>query len=418
MKLKFFIPLMGAAFCSFGVIHSVNLGRAALYALIARSQAALETDKATQNADLAAALAPGNPEVYVAKSSVLLTQRNYAAVKTTMDEAIKLLPRDYFLRLEQGRALDIAQDGGGAVAAYYEAARLAPHYADVSWELGNNLIRAGRQTEGLAELKRAALRNPTLWPALIDLSANLLSDPSQAETSLAPQTKEAKFAFARYYALHGRANDAIRFASPLESLTESEKSQLLNDLIIKRHYTAAKAVWKAAEGARFKSGDALIADGSFEYPLLKDERYFGWKLGAGRATFAVDLDTVKPREGKSSLRVRYSGETAIDGIVYQTVPISANTAYRISFAAKVEELVSGGLPVLYIVGIDGAKRETLGKLPLLSGTADWRNFHLDFQTGKFEAVSVELQRNGCDTAQCPIFGNLWLDAFELKPISR
>jgi hypothetical protein len=47
-------------------------------------------------------------------------------------------------------------------------------------------------------------------------------------------------------------------------------------------------------------------------------------------------------------------------------------------------------------------------------TDGWRSTSIDFTTGESTtAIQIAVQRNPCNTQQCPIFGKLWLDDFFL-----
>ncbi len=413
------IPLLGLVICAWSGVQAYRAGMSSLYALVARAKASTDVVSALGDADKAIGYDTGNPESHLAKGSLLLAQRKNDEVRTEIMRAINLLPRDYFVWLELGRARDFANDEAGALAALDNAVKLAPHYADVAWQLGNTLLRGGRQTEGFAELRRAALRNPRLWPALIDLAASLTGDLRQVELMLKPETKEASMAFARYYAKHDKPSDALRQFTSVAEPDENQRIALLSELFAAQHYAAAREIWLLREGKNYSDSKLQITNGGFEFALTPDEKWFGWRISKAPSVLQIATDLVNPQSGEGSVRVDFSGDALADNqLLWQYVPLTTTSTYSLSFYIKTKEIVSGGLPVMSVIGLNGNKRELLASSgPLPSGTTGWRKFEIPF-TGKpqTKGISIELQRKGCSSPPCPLFGSLWLDDFTLRSI--
>jgi tetratricopeptide (TPR) repeat protein len=237
----------------------------------------------------------------------LLEQKRYTEVDAEIQEAIKLLPRDYFVWLELGRARDFAGNDAEALAAFYKAASLAPAYADVSWQLGNTLLRSGKSAEGFAELRKAATRNSGLWLSLIDLAASLSSNTQKSEDFLKPDTNEAYLAFATYYATHKMPTEALRLFGQAKMVSDIEQTELLKLLFTAKHYNAAYKIWLLGEGKQF-ADERLIVNRDFESPLNPEEKWFGWNTVKTPNVLVVKTDFETPKSGASSLRVDFTGE--------------------------------------------------------------------------------------------------------------
>src|SRR5207248_5094136 len=70
-----------------------------------------------------------------------------------------------------GRARAALGDTDGGIAALRRAVELAPNYAEQRWHLGNALLRAGRNEEAFAELRRAADADPDKYrPQVFNLA--------------------------------------------------------------------------------------------------------------------------------------------------------------------------------------------------------------------------------------------------------
>ena len=233
---KLLLPLLGTIVSIWGISQAYASGMSSLYAVFARSLAQNDINAGFQAADKAIAYSKSNPEAHLAKARLLLEQNRHTEVNAEMLETIKLLPRDYFVWLELGRARDFAGNDSEALAAFYKAASLAPAYSDVSWQLGNTLLRAGNSAEGFAELRKAVSRNSSLWLPLIDLAASLSSDAQQSEVLLKPDTNEAFLAFATYYAIHNEPTEALRLFNQAKAVNELERTALLNLLFSGKHF--------------------------------------------------------------------------------------------------------------------------------------------------------------------------------------
>jgi tetratricopeptide (TPR) repeat protein len=410
------LALVGLAISIWGLASAFKSGASSLLVVVARAQALSDQETGLQTAQKAISFNSRNPSTHLAKAGILLSQRKHAQVKAEMEETIKLLPKDYFLWLELGRARDFANDSKEAIEATRRAQKLAPFYSDVSWQLGNSLIRAGQPEEGFEELRRSALSDSTLWPALIDMAGGLLGEVESIEKTLKPEGHAAFYAFARFYAKHNRPKEALRCYQNASDKSPDENTLFLADLFNGGHFAAARQVWVESEGKSYITVGNQISNPGFEADILQDERWFGWRLLNMPAAFNAAVDSSKPAKEKRSLRLDFSGEVPIgSAYLYQYVTVQPGRSYQLHLSIRAQELVSGGLPVLYIVEPGGENRQVLGVYDgFTSGASDWRNISLKFKASpRYEAVTIELQRKGCPVPQCPIFGKLWLDDFRL-----
>ena len=135
------------------------------------------------------------------------------------------------------------------------------------------------------------------------------------------------------------------------------------------------------------------------------------------AIVSLSLDTENPREGRSSLKVEFNGESdPAAPIIAQLVLVEPHTHYQLRFAVRTEEIVSGGLPG--VVVIDAGNLQVLGQSGAFPQASNgWRDYTIEFEPGAgTEAVRISLQRDRCSRSPCPIFGRLWLDNFSLRKL--
>lgn len=207
------------------------------------------------------------------------------------------------------------------------------------------------------------------------------------------------------------------------------REQYLNELISSKQFKEAYALWSqegssssanspnSANSPISPGGLGVIIDPSFEQERNQDEPGFGWRTENQASSLSLSLDPSNPKEGNSSLRVEFKGASdPAQRIVSQLVLLEPRTHYQIGFAARTDNLVSGGLPIVTVT--DASDNVVLGQPVRLPQKADnWQHYAIDFNSKEATAaIQISLQRERCTNSPCPIFGRMWLDDFSLKAI--
>jgi hypothetical protein len=359
-------------------------------------------------------LTPNDPHAQVVLGALLEANEDRAAALEHYETAVALRPEDYVLRMQLARAQELAGDSAAAIATGTVAAKLAPFYAQPHWQLGNILVRAGRADEGFNELRLAGTSDPNLLPSIIDLAWQLSGgNVDYVLQAIQPRTPDAHKALAAYFLKQGKAEAATKmFAAAGGSPTEPERRAYIAQLISLKKFPEAHSLWMMAHQAA--PNGPLLFDGGFEAETDLDEPGFGWRALNKPQGFALSLDNSNPTEGRSSLRVDFTGESnAGVPVISQLVLLKPQTHYQLHVSLRTEKLVSGGLPIIVVA--DPSDNKVLGQTePLPQTTEGWQTVGIDFTTGEStSAIQIALQRQPCPSPQCPIFGKLWLDNFEL-----
>lgn len=422
MIVRLVLAILGVLVCFWGIW---NAGRAGLSRLL--SEYAFETS-ATPTPVLSAAneavqLAPADPDAHYNRAVVLWSLGRTAEAVAEYERAAALRPRDYYLWMVLGNSRDQMDDEEGAVAALREAVRAAPYYASPRWQLGNVLFRAGQRAEGFGEMRRAALSDQTFLPNMIDLAWGATDNDAAATQSLIrPESRQWRLSLAHFLARKGKAAEALNLARESSPLTEAERHVLVNELLAAKGYAEAYEVWaglKGDGGQPASSGAGHVTNGDFENQLSFDETGFGWQFSREQSTVRISLDSSEPRSGAHSLRLDWNGTTQPNApIISQLVLVEPDTRYRLNFAVRTHELVSGGLPLIILTEQGGSENRALAEPKLLpKGSNGWRDYSIEFATrADARAVLISLQRENCEGAPCPIFGRLWLDNFSLQKL--
>jgi Tfp pilus assembly protein PilF len=364
-------------------------------------------------ANLAVKLSGRDSEVRLARAALSEANGDQTAAVSDYEKVVADRPDDYVLWLALARAYEMGGDPTRSIAAAREAVKLAPSYAEPRWQLGNILVRAGNGAEGFKELSTTADSDQTLLPGIIDLAWHLLNNnPKAVEQAISPHNSEGYRALASFFQRQNQIDEAIAMFRSAGADADSDVRGYVAELISKGKYSQAYTLWSLNH-----KGASAITDGSFETESDLTEPGFEWRIADPPATNCrFTLDSASAKEGKLSLRVEFSGDSdPIRPIISQLVLVQPLTRYELRFAEHSQNLLSAGLPIIIIS--DAGSKSTLGKSEQLSPNApDWREQVINFSTSRTTAaIQIRVQREGC-AAPCPIFGQLWLDAFSLRKL--
>ncbi len=329
--------------------------------------------------------------------------------------AALLRPKDYFFWQELGRALDDNGDEQGAITALRQAIGLAPYYSQPHWQLGNVLLRGNRLDEAFQELRYGASSDPALFPALINLAWGAYDRDAKTVLALTqPESDVERIQLARFFVNHDQVKEGVDLVRAVgANLLAEDRRALIDALRAQRRFAQAHELWLAGAGA--SEAQQGLFDGGFERSISSDEEAFGWEPTKTTQAIHIILDSNAPNSGKQSLRLDYVGNSDSSvPVISQLVLVERDSWYRLSFAARTQDLVSGGLPVVVVVDAASDRRLIAQSPPLSRGTSGWRDFSIDFKTANTAAVTINIQRQFCSSQPCPMFGRAWFDSFSLR----
>src|SRR6266851_1586926 len=407
--LRLGISVLAIVVCLLLILVSARTGFSRLlakYAMLTHSIPA---------ANEAISLAPSDPEAHRALASVFSRLRLFDGAKNELETATSLRPNDDYIWLELGNVKDELGDTEGAFAAFNEAVRFAPYYAHTRWQRGNLLLRMGHYPEAFADLRQAALSNRDFLPNLIDLAWGLSrGDVKTTEQMVQLSDDRARIALALFLAKHGQAREAVdQFHLAAASATEENKLDFQRQLI---DANAFKEAFELRTGPTNAGNEttAVVYDGGFEGPLSFDEVVLGWRVPREQNGVSISLDATRPQSGLKSLQIQFNGNSnPRASLISQTVLVKPQQRYRINFAVRTQDVVTGGLPLISIS--DAVNGQLLGSSAAFpQATNSWQVLSFEFTTlEKTSAVNLSLQRNSCSSDPCPAFGFVWLDSFSI-----
>ena len=356
-----------------------------------------------------------DPEAHYVHGLLLAKSgRNDEAI-AEFERAVSLRPKDYFFWQELGRSLDDNDDEQGAITALRQAISLAPYYSQPHWQLGNVLLRGNQLDEAFQELRSAVASDPALFSALIDLAWGVYDRDAKTVIAVAqPESDAERIQLARFFINHNQVKEGLDLVRAVgANLLSEDRRALIDALIAQRQFSQAHDLWLAAAGA--SETQQGLFDGGFETSISSDEQGFGWKPTKSAQAVHISIDSNAPNSGQQSLRLDYAGNSDSSvPIISQLVLVERDSWYRLSFAARTQDLVSGALPIVVVVDAASDSRLIAQSPPLSRGTSDWRDLSMDFKTANTTAVTINIQRQFCSSQPCPMFGRAWFDSFKLR----
>ena len=416
------VSLIGIALCLFLIEASARFGFSRLltrYALITH---------ATSVGDAAVRVNPSDPDAQRARASAYNYEQRQTEAVTSLESAVALRYRDDYLWIELGNTREDLGDTNGALAALDQAVRWAPYYAHTHWQRGNLLLRMNRSNEAFADLRQAAAANQKYLPNLIDLAWGISKgDLKSTETLAAIDNDNKRLAFIRYLAGKGKGKETLDqihlLTTPLPIEQNRDLARLLfaakafRESFLLSHSSPTTYRLSVNGGFETTAFWPWIENGGFEDALVLNDVTFGWIVAPEHKNHLA-IDVSEKIEGAKSLQITFDGNWASGtALLSQTLVLEPEMDYRISFAVKTKDVVTGGPP--FIAVRDATNNQLLGKSENFpTATSPWLTLSFEFTTQRnSQAAVVRLERNNCD-ATCPIFGTLWLDQFQIEQTNQ
>ena len=398
------LALLATAACLLLMRDAARIGFSRLltrYALTANSLPA---------ADQAVQLTPADPDAHRARALILNHLGRPAEAEAALEVATNLRACHADLWLELGNTREEIGDNEGALAALNRAVACAPYYAHPHWQRGNLLLRMDRYDEGFADLREAAAKNRKYFPNLMDLAWGLTGNATETEAVLQLHNDDDRLEFARFLARKGRGIEVVDQIRLLDTrLSDENRDELLRLLNASRSSNGIVGLLTEAKKVE------EILNGGFEDAVYTNGSPSGWIASRVRTNLRLAFDVSERYSGHRSMQVSFDGEwPAGEQLLSQTIILKRDVAYRLTFAVKTKDLVTGGPP--RIVLTDATNAQILAKSdPFPSPNASWQMVSVDFKP-QSETVVVSLGRDNCNSSQCPIFGVVWLDDFSLQKL--
>ena len=194
-------------------------------------------------------------------------------------------------------------------------------------------------------------------------------------------------------------------------LSKEDKDEVVRLLFAAKAFNDAFDLWTPT--IRLLARPRSSMAGFEESKILSEPGFGGWFISPGQGKIRMAIDVSEKFAGTKSLQLTFDGEwNPGTPLISQTILVSPNTIYPVSFSIKTKELATGG-PLMLTVN-DADSGELLGKSDNFPSTDSWVTLNFEFTTLETsKAAVIRLQRSNCDSSPCPIFGTVWLDEISI-----
>jgi Tetratricopeptide repeat len=232
-------------------------------------------------------------------------------------KALSLDPRSADAWLDLGTAYESEDKIDDARNAFAQAKRVYPLSPEVSWRIGNFLLRRGEMDPAFAQIRHAVEADPKRAPAAFALrmrfepDANPVADRvNSALDHVLPESQAAYLGVVSALAAQEKSDQALAVWSKLAALHPQiqlrDSYPLLELLLHKRLITDAQRVWAQAldfAGISRPSGPpgSVVWDGGFGSNITGGG--FTWRYAPFVGGVVITLDTKEIRESLSPAHV-------------------------------------------------------------------------------------------------------------------
>jgi len=378
-------------------------------------------ENALEVAQAAISLAPGDPQprwLLATKMKEEFDEASIAESIRNFQEAVRRSPKNYRWWIELGRAYEQAERYEEAERSFKQAVELAPAYTFPQWQIGNFLLRQDRVDEAFAHLTTATEKSIVYREQVYALAWDYFDKDPQRVEQIAANTPSARVSLAQFYAQRGAAGDSLRIWNTIPEAEKARHPQILKNIT---QYLYTKRFYRQTVDFARQSGidpevkAETISNAGFEKGLGDTEgTLFGWKANRSDSKIEIQADSVVRAEGQRSLKITFKNYAKNDLYnVSQLVAVQPSARYRLTFMLRVENLRTGGEPVMEVV--DANSDIMLVRTPRFPlGSQEWQQMTLEFTVPeKCDGITIRTARETCGE-NCPISGMAWLDNFTLE----
>ncbi|MFZ0333504.1 MAG: hypothetical protein WAN10_16525 [Candidatus Acidiferrales bacterium] len=337
------------------------------------------------------------------------------------ERAVRVNPRSAGDWMDLAQAEEADGNAAQADAAYERARRDYPISAEVLWKYGNFLLRQGQTSEGLEEVHRALVTDPSLVPLAISRVWYLDPDASVILHDVLPEGQRVRFQALDFFA--GRREEAaaletweeIAALAKFKPIDIHDVFPFLQYLIYSDQAKEAERVWREAlPAARWpepRATGSQIWNGGFEEPIVNGG--LGWRFEQAPGAY-VSTDSGVYHSGEKSLRVDFTGGVNLDFYnVHQIAPVEPSTHYVFQYFMRTQSISTDSGMRFEILDLNDYEVSLM--TPDLTGTNAWSPERTDVTTGRnTHFLDIRLRRLPSRLFDNKLSGTVWVDDVSLS----
>jgi Tfp pilus assembly protein PilF len=335
--------------------------------------------------------------------------------------AIALSPSNYEYRLVLASIEEARGNRDAAEQALRKAQELAPANSDVSWRIGNLLVRRGKLDEALPQFKQALLTRNDILAGTLDLIWRASRGNVEIVQSVVREDSSAKLILAQFFVSQKKIAEAAKVFASIDRrarLVAPESAQILERIMQAGSWTEARELWLGLVNDASANPAEAVWNGGFEADVLKNFMQFDWNIS--RSDYArFSIDTGVAHSGSRALKIDFIGKdtTRFDKEIKQTMVLAPGKKYRLEYFVKTDKFSGFSAPGDLVITLVDLKTMTdLAKSPAITaGTVDWQPVSLEFVVpAGSSGFLLTLKRTPQFSYDEPTKGSIWLDDFSIR----
>ncbi|MFZ0639060.1 MAG: tetratricopeptide repeat protein [Candidatus Acidiferrales bacterium] len=369
-------------------------------------------------------LTPGNAEAWdrIGEGLAANFDAQPAGAISFFERAVKLNPRSARDWMDLAQAYEVNGNAPQANAAYEQAQRDYPISAEVSWKYGNFLMRQGQTSEGLKEVHRALVTDPSLVPLAISRIWSLDPDVHVILHDVLPQGQQARLQALDFFAARHEEAAALETWEEIAAFAKTKPIDIhdvfafMQDLISSDQAAEAERIWREALAASHwpdseMTGGSQIWNGGFEEPIVNGG--LDWRFEQVPGAY-VSVDSNVHHSGEKSLRVDFTGGVNLDfWNVHQIVPVEPSTHYVFQYFMRTQSISTESGMRFEILDLNDNEVNLM--TPDLTGTNPWTPVRMDVATGRnTHFLDIRLRRLPSRLFDNKLGGTVWVDDVSLS----
>jgi tetratricopeptide (TPR) repeat protein len=335
-------------------------------------------------------------------------------------KAVQADPRSSRYWMDLGSAYEEAGKTDAARAAYQQAVAAYPLSADVKWNYGNFLLRAGAVAEGFAVIHQATVIDPKL--TALAISRCWHSDPNVERLlrDVVPPNTDAYISAIDFFASAHDVDSGLQVWNRLIQLRQRFPLKatfgLIDEMIQQLRMEDAGRVWRQAyqvNGLAYDepAGHSVVWNGGFEREIA------GGGLDWRKYTvFGVNVssDTTVFHSGARSMRLDFIGATNPDfAHLFEWLAVEPDTKYHFHAFVRSQEITTESGVRFYLADPHSGSGVQL-LTPSITGTTPWTAVDADIVTGPDSRVLLlQVRRLPSRLFDNRASGIAWLDDISL-----
>ncbi|MHB8753380.1 MAG: tetratricopeptide repeat protein [Candidatus Acidiferrales bacterium] len=338
--------------------------------------------------------------------------------------AVKENPRSASHWIALASAYEAAGDLNHAKGAYEKAQHDYPISAEVAWQYGNFLLRQGQTAQGLSEIHRALLTDPTLTPLAIRSVWNFSPDVNLILGTVLPADENADFAALDFFVSQHQTQaeleawERIVLLAREKPIALQRAFPLLDDLIAQNRGAEVQRAWlEALEASRWPAAPpvdrSVVWNGGFEAPIANGG--LDWRIQQVPGAY-ISVDSIVHHSGSRSLRIGFTGGVNLDfAHVQQIEPAQANTVYDFQAYVRTQDISTDS--GMHFEIFDPQRQSQVYVLtPNMVGSTSWREVSAKITTlPETHFLEIRLHRFPSHFFDNKINGTIWIDDVTLTP---